>query len=305
MPTHDPDLILTSLHADCAKLCFYPSCGNRSAWVVAGLDADVFVFSDKLPANARQRARFWHTFRQGFVRHGLRPILQFATVRTCFFRVQDKFIFLFFQDNSRALARIHDAGWYISTFVGICDGCMEGGNYSCVHDDPFLSNVLAAAADGMDYLTDHSDLLSTPSDWRSNWTSKFRHQVSHPSGWDFNLHSLLFLDEKHPEVPYKILKFPGYQYIAPSSSSLPLARLLPMRQKYGSGMLAHYQVRNRSFPAGNDLSAPEADLSTAGSSCSESPGAEILQATSNQLLLFPPSTSDATPKKPVSAPPQG
>ena len=260
MPTHDPDVILKSLRTDRAGLCFYPSCGNRSPWVVAGLDADVFVFSDKLALNARERERFWQDLQQGFTRHGLRPILEFATVTTRFFRLHDKFMFLFFQDNNLALARIHDAGWQISTFVGICDGCAEGGNYECIHADPFLSKVLATAADGMEYITDHSALLAS----HHGRVPRFRHHVAHPCGWEFTLHSLLFRDLQDAQDSYKILRFPERQRIPAASSSLSLARLLPMRQKYGSAMLAHYRVGKRSSPALKALSAEAGVVSKTG-----------------------------------------
>lgn len=267
MPTHNPDIILKSLRTDHARLCFYPSCGNRSPWVVSGLDADVFVFSDKSGWNALQRERFCHTFQQGFVRHGLRPILEFATVRTRFFRLQDKFMFLFFQDNNQALARIHDAGWQISTFVGICDGCCEGGNYECIHDDPFLSKVLATAADGMEYITDHSNLLTVG----HGRHPRFRHHVAHPSGWEFTLHSLLFRELQDAQDSYQILRFPERHRIPVASSSISLGRLLPMRQKYGSSMLAHYRVGKKPSPVLNALSAEAGVVSIKGYPCSEPP----------------------------------
>lgn len=168
MPTHDPDLILKRLRTESARLCFYPSCGNRSPWVVAGLDADVFVFSDNFPRNARERERFWHTFEQGFASHGMRPILEFATVKTCFFRLHDKFL--------------------------------------------------------------------------------------------FTLHSLLFKDLHDAQDSYKILRFPERQRISASSSSLPLARLLPMRQRYGCRMIANYCVE-KTFEATGRVEIGRSDLS--------------------------------------------
>jgi hypothetical protein len=265
MPTHNPDIILKSLRTDRKRLCFYPSCGNRSPWVVSGLDADVFVFSDKSPRTAQQRERFCHNFQQGFVRHGLRPILEFATVRTRFFRIQDKFMFLFFQDNNQALARIHNTGWQISTFVGICDGCAEGGNYECIHDDPFLSKVLATAVDGMEYITDHSALLAS----HNGMGIRFRRHVAHASGWEFTLHSLLFRDLQEGQDSYQILRFPERQRIPVASSSLSLACLLPMRRNYGSPMLAHYRVGKRPSPALKALSAEAGVVSITGHPCSE------------------------------------
>lgn len=260
MPTHDPNIILQSLNTDYARLCFYPSCGKRSPWVAAGLDADVFVFSDKSAVSARGRERFWHEFQQGFASHGMHPILEFATVGTRFFRFGRKYGFLFFQDNNQALARIHCAGWEISTFVGICDGCNEGGNYECIHDEPFLSKVLTNAADGMEYITDHSRFLS---DYHGGKT-KFSLHAQHHSGWEFTLESLLFRDLQDSQDPYKILRFPDRQRIPTVLSNISLARLLPMRENYGSAMLAQYRIDKISSPRLNELSSHACVLSVTG-----------------------------------------
>lgn len=245
MATHDPDKILQRLRAENKGVCYYPSCGDRSPWVVTRLDADIFVFSDKRPRNAQQRNHFSHAFQQGFMHHGLRLDMEFATVRTRLFRLGRKFVFLFFQDNNQALARIHDAGLKITTFVGVCDGCMEGGNYECVHDDPFLAKVLATAADGMEYITDHSQLLANG----HGCDIRFLRHAVHPSGWNFTLNSLLFRDDLDPEDPYQILRFPERSRIPARSSSDTLARLLAMRQIYHSSMLAHYDVNQLISPA--------------------------------------------------------
>ncbi len=47
-------------------------------------------------------------------------------------------------------------GCQVHHFVGICDGCCEGGNRECVHERPFVRRLLRVAADGMSYITDHS-----------------------------------------------------------------------------------------------------------------------------------------------------
>ena len=77
MQTNDPDIILKSLNARSGRLCFYPSCGYRSSWVIAGLDADVFVFADKSPKNAYERERFSRNFIHGFKLNGMHPNLEF------------------------------------------------------------------------------------------------------------------------------------------------------------------------------------------------------------------------------------
>jgi hypothetical protein len=265
MPTHDSNIILESLSTEYSRLCFYPSCGKRSPWVVASLDADVFVFSDKFPRSRDGRQRFWHDFKQGFSCHKVQMIQDSDTIGTRFFRFGDKYGILFFQDNNQTLELIHNAGRKITKFVGICDGCNEGGNYECIHDEPFLSKVLTNAADGMEYITDHSRFLS---DYHGGKT-KFSLHAQHHSGWEFTLESLLFRDLQDSQDPYKILRFPDRQRIPTVLSNISLARLLPMRENYGSAMLAQYRIDKITSLSLNELSSQACVLSVTGQPYSE------------------------------------
>jgi hypothetical protein len=236
MTKHDPDAYLRECRSDGGRLCFYPSCGNRSPWVVGRLDADVFVFSDYRPKCVTGRRAFWQGFKDGFSRDGCPVELVLATVRTRVFCFGTKLGFLFFQDNNEALARIAYAGWKINSFVGVCDGCQEGGNYECVHNDPFLSKLLGTAAEGMDYFTDHSDFLQIQVDY-------FQAEAVHPSGWQFRLRSLLFRPEDTNRESLQILRFPERTRIPLEEAGSSLGSLLPFRQSYRAGKLAHYEVR--------------------------------------------------------------
>ena len=246
MPTHDPDKILEDLRATQSKLCYYPSSGHRNPWMPAGLDADVFVFSDYEPKNAEARKRFWDNFQRGFARRGLFPVLEISTVKTRVFRFGRKRGFLFFQDNNEVLARIAAAGWKINSYVGICDGCCEGGNYECVHDDPFLSKLLdTAAEEGMDYITDHSRLLCGNDSMHQSNVEDFRRTVGLPSGWDFALQSILFRDEDDAAEPWKTLLFPEGGSVPARMTGGPMAAFVPRGPIRRQQMLAHYRVNKR------------------------------------------------------------
>jgi hypothetical protein len=63
---------------------------------------------------------------------------------------------LFFEDNNIVINRIQRYGGRINYFIGLKDGCGEGGNYECVNEPPFFNKVLDCMADdGMTYISDH------------------------------------------------------------------------------------------------------------------------------------------------------
>ncbi len=73
---------------------------------------------------------------------------------------KERLCVLFGADNRRVLGLLARLGIELGWFVGICDGCQEGGNWECVNDMPFLEAVFRMVSpQGMLYYTDHSDLL--------------------------------------------------------------------------------------------------------------------------------------------------
>jgi hypothetical protein len=146
------------------RLLFYPSSGiNKQRFF--DQDYDVFVFVDNVTKweenkdlHSECRRKFWKKFKSN-----LPPniVLVGSTNLARVFRLGDKWGFLFFQDNNEALNRIMKSFNRISAFIGICDGCAEGGNYECVNDANFFKKVLFLMnPKGMTYLTDHTNLLT-------------------------------------------------------------------------------------------------------------------------------------------------
>jgi len=133
------------------RLCFYPSCGSKLLWAVMQMDADLFVFTDK-----DRRYANWDQIEADFVRH--RQAVELLDYGWDFirFRSGDKTGLLLWEDNNDTLDRLQGHGCQVHHFVGICDGCCEGGNRECVHERPFVRRLMRVAADGMRYITDHS-----------------------------------------------------------------------------------------------------------------------------------------------------
>jgi hypothetical protein len=152
--SYDSDIRLTRIGN--GKLLFYPSCGTDSRWL-SDNNCDVIVMADYSPRTEDSRQQFWQEFSRNM---GGEVSLTFSTVRTRVFRIRGKLGFLFFQDNNEVLERIRNSGNKISFFIGVCDGCREGGNYECVNDLKFLDKVMSLIhPDGMTYVTDHSEYL--------------------------------------------------------------------------------------------------------------------------------------------------
>jgi len=136
------------------RLLYYPSAGNRHGFVT-DFNADVIVFSDFRPKSLRTRRSFWRQFRQG-AQHEIRLIVATPIARVFQIDRRKWGVFLF-MDNNEAVRLIHKSGLRISTFIGVCDGCAEGGNYECVNEMPFFGKILDLMPEtGMNYITDHS-----------------------------------------------------------------------------------------------------------------------------------------------------
>jgi hypothetical protein len=153
------------------RLCYYPSSGDELLWAVMQLDSDLFVFAD-----ADRTRVTWASIRADFEKHR-KPVELVAQSATYVqFTSNGKLGVLFHEDNNLTLDRLHAAGAKVHHFVGICDGCSEGGNYECVHDEPFVRSLMRVAVDGMRYTTDHSGPLQEPEDhrhWYGNRPRRF------------------------------------------------------------------------------------------------------------------------------------
>ena len=258
MPKHDPDRLLAGFLGQNRRLCYYPSCGNRIIWPILNLDAEIFVFSDYFPKSGVARVRFWFEFKERLLAHGYEVSEVFSTMKTRVFKIGEKWGFLFFQDNNEALARIRSSGLKIDSFVGICDGCMEGGNYECVHEEPFLEKLLETSSERLDYFTDHSSFLQIPrKPWVFHGHLFYKENTRHSGGWNFTLNSLLVRvgqtgipDKSDSEHKLALLKFPNKHrtfldelpHNGEACEMPPLAHFAPYRRKSYSGILAHYKV---------------------------------------------------------------
>jgi hypothetical protein len=249
---------LGELYAPGRQLCFYPSCGNRFLSPLIRLRSDVFVFSDYYPRSPAGRRGFWRRIVGDFSRHGVPLKLHKATRSVRVARSGEKWIFLFFMDNNTVLERIAGAGWKIAQFVGFNDGCCEGGNYECVHTQPFLDKLLPVMQDGADYFTDHSETLTLPNPPLSTRShALYRNRFVHSSGRRLYLSRILIVRQNE--------QAPGGQSIVPrpevfepavrtnagrpsawreigEASALELQKLSPFRTLHQFGIIAHYHV---------------------------------------------------------------
>ena len=144
------------------RLCLYPSCGFQLLWAVMQLNSDLFVFSDN-----QSELNSWSKIEADFRRHRRLAELLYEGADHLLFRSNGKMALYFYEDNNLTLKRLHAAGMQVHHFVGICDGCREGGNYECVHDLGYLRQLTQLAAPEMRYTTDHSALLQRQASWNA------------------------------------------------------------------------------------------------------------------------------------------
>lgn len=238
------------------RLCFYPSSGYGLLWAVMELDCDLFVFSDK-----GRRFSSWSTIRADFARHR-RPLELVARGRDfVLFRSGRKTGILLWEDNNLVLDRLHQAGLQVHHFVGICDGCCEGGNYECVHDRPFVRRLIRVAANDMRYSTDHSRPLQgfgRDDGWGIFHTRKFLEQMAlrdfpEPQDWGRNARWPEPLPHELPSTTFElqgVLIRPDIHGASRRLEVLPKGRmeptqleaLKPFRSLAGRGILAEYRV---------------------------------------------------------------
>lgn len=206
--------------------------------------------SEKESRNCR-----WSDFRKSFKQNGLGVELLEDTPQYLHFLANDKPVWVFREDNRQTLARIADEGLKIHHFVGIRDGCMEGGNHECVNERPYLSHLLPLAADGMQYTTDHMSPLQL------TWERKRKFRSG--SWWDFRLsepsrkHQCMLTDDalvpddvrfELQSVLVKVGDKLNQLRFGAHPTSLDVMR--PFRSMYGTGILAEYRLH---------LTTPELD----------------------------------------------
>lgn len=144
------------------RLCYYPSSWHTLINTIFTLDCDLFVLSEQ------------RRFPYSAITRKYRPdspttltLLHESAKHLCFqvahVRRPLKTCWIFFEDNRETVQRLQAAHLRIDVFVGINDGCCEGGNYECVHEAPFMSQVLPLMQHGASYITDHgTDLQRFP-----------------------------------------------------------------------------------------------------------------------------------------------
>ncbi len=256
------------------RLCFYPSCGDRLLSSLTQLRSDVLVCADYLPRTQAQRRDFWSRIVGEFSENGVPLVLFKATKSVRVAWSGKKWLFLFFQDNNAVLERITKTGWRIAQFVGLNDGCREGGNYECVHEEPFLSKILPLMEDGGDYFADHSGLpFCSFSAIFMKIPSGFTPHVIHASGRHLFLSRMLVvrgfrekilvrgevpeLDTFEPSVDDEISRPSSWQMIADAAAA-ELTKMSPFMMRYMKRTIAHYHVTGPGWlPVAADSSGSE------------------------------------------------
>lgn len=224
------------------RLCYYPSCHHLTPWILLGLDCDLFIMSEK-----EHRSSRWKSFRASFERHGHRVDLLEDTQQFLHFHADGRSVWIFREDNRQTLARIAAAGLKIHHFVGIRDGCMEGGNHECVNERPFLSHLLPLAAEGMRYTTDHMPSLQLSWQRRRKFRSGDWKDVclSEPSMYP------RYVEPDNVSVPDElrfelqgVLVREGLQLRELDFGLFPtsLETMRPFRLAHGIGILAEYRI---------------------------------------------------------------
>lgn len=136
------------------RVCYYPSSGS-SIGSVFTLEGEDFFFSDY--SFSRQPETAWIRIKQQI------PDASLVELNSKFlvFKEGNKRGYFFFFDNNQVIDLLHKFGVSLQTYVGVCDGCVEGGNVECTNNWPFVEKVvLSSDPKGMDYFVDHSDFLT-------------------------------------------------------------------------------------------------------------------------------------------------
>lgn len=142
------------------RVVFYPSSGYDLKPIIA-LPGDIYVFVDKRfqPSLKPDGVEFYSTLTKTLDAAGFEVL--HSTDDFVVGRNGQKTINFFFCDNNEVLELIERVWGALDTFVGMRDGCVEGGNYECVNNLPFFEKVVRLARPGgvMQVYNDHSDFL--------------------------------------------------------------------------------------------------------------------------------------------------
>lgn len=131
------------------KYCYYPSAGNNLRPTL-NLDAQAFFFSDQI-----------HFDLKNILMRKIPDIKVFVDTDHFFvFETQGKRGYYIFLENNVALEVIRKLTTKLDYFVGVRDGCEEGGNFECTNVPPFLEKIINfCSPEGMSIILDHSDFL--------------------------------------------------------------------------------------------------------------------------------------------------
>jgi hypothetical protein len=194
----EPNQFLKSIYNKAQKLCFYPSCGSNLLWSVMDMSADIFIFSDYAPKTSQDFDLFYSKIENDFQKND-KPIILIGGTPSCrIFKSGNQTGFIFFTDNNQVLSYIENWGCTINTFIGITDGCGEGGNYECVNDEPFLRKVLKLKKTHLDYFTDHSPFLENDNERKQRGHRFFSHNFCLDQFWNFELKNVLVAPASSP-----------------------------------------------------------------------------------------------------------
>ena len=166
-----------------SKLFFYPSCGCDNIFPqMFNIDCEIFVFTDYIDhlyflsgskkgvtlvninshirkvtvAPAREQVEFLIKFTSKLRQADSHFHILHQDQLGFHFSFRNKDAILLCVDNNIGLSLIMDSGSKISYFIGVNDGCQEGGNYECVNSESWLNNILDVMhPDGLTYITDH------------------------------------------------------------------------------------------------------------------------------------------------------
>ena len=151
-----PDSVIkkfVDLWVPAKRIGFYPSSGTDLRRVFE-LDCNAFFFANYSSSKTKD-------FYKKAIAESI-PKIQFIEINREFivFSRGSKRGYFFMIDNNEVLQLMEKCNLRLNLFVGMRDGCMEGGNYECTNTIPFLEKIISLSSDvGMDVYVDHSAFL--------------------------------------------------------------------------------------------------------------------------------------------------